>query len=146
MAQLVREEISHFVPAALARNMEISLEGPETLLAGVDVHALKSVLQNLIDNAIRYGNDNGRIVVELSTLSAIRDIVLLAVVDDGPGIREWDRSRIFDRFYRGQHRDTRGAGLGLTIVKQAAAQMGGVVQVMQGLDGRGCRFEVYVPQ
>jgi len=146
VAQLVREEISHFVPAALARNMEISLEGPETLLAGVDVHALKSVLQNLIDNAVRYGNDNGRIVVELSIISASRDIVVLAVADDGPGIQECDRSRIFDRFYRGQHRDTRGAGLGLTIVKQAAAQMGGVVQVMQGLDGRGCRFEVYVPQ
>ena len=146
VAQLAREEISNFVPAALVRNIEISLEGPESLQVCVDVHALKSVLQNLIDNAVRYGNDNGRIVVELTIISAPRDIVVLAVSDDGPGIQENDRSRIFDRFYRGQHRDTRGAGLGLTIVRQAAARMGGTVQVTNGLEGRGCRFEVYVPQ
>jgi two-component system, OmpR family, sensor histidine kinase QseC len=145
VAHLVREEIGSFVPAAMARNMEISLEGPETLFASLDVHALQSVLQNLVDNAIRYGCDNGRIVVELSLLSLRRDTMILVVSDDGPGIAECDRSLVFDRFYRGQHRDARGAGLGLTIVKQAAARMGGVVQVMSGLDGRGCRFELQIP-
>ena len=130
----------------MARNMEISLEGPETLIASLDVHALQSVLQNLVDNAVRYGCDNGRIVVDLSLLSLGREIIILVVSDDGPGIAECDRSLVFDRFYRGQHRDARGAGLGLTIVKQAAARMGGVVQVMSGLDGRGCRFELQIPR
>src|SRR5262249_39356442 len=99
----------------------------------------------LVDNAIRYGCDGGRIVVDLSLLKVEHDIIILAVSDDGPGIEECDRSRVFDRFYRGQHRDARGAGLGLTIVKQAAARMGGFVQVMNGLDGRGCRFELQIP-
>ena len=145
VAHLVREEIGSFVPAAMARNMEISLEGPETLIASLDEHALQSVLQNLVDNAIRYGCDNGRIVVDLSLLSLGRNNIVLVVSDDGPGIAECDRSLVFDRFYRGQHRDARGAGLGLTIVRQAAARMGGVVRVMSGLEGRGCRFELRIP-
>ena len=120
-------------------------EGPETLIASLDVHALQSVVQNLVDNAIRYGSDNGRIVVDLSLLSLRHDVIILVVSDDGPGIAECDRLLVFDRFYRGQNRDARGAGLGLTIVKQAAARMGGVVQVMDGLDGRGCRFELQIP-
>lgn len=145
VVQWAREEIASFVPAAMARNMEISLEAPECLIAPLDLHALQSVLQNLVDNAIRYGDDNGRIVVELTLFRMSRDIMVLAVADDGPGITECDRSRVFDRFYRGRHSDARGAGLGLTIVKQAAVRMGGVVQIMSGLDGRGSRFEVHIP-
>ena len=132
-------------PAAIARNMEISLEAPESLSASLDLHALQSVLQNLVDNAIRYGSENGRIVVELTFFQLGRDVMVLAVADDGPGIPECDRSRVFDRFYRGRHNDVRGAGLGLTIVKQAAARMGGVVEFTSGLDGRGSRFAVHVP-
>jgi two-component system, OmpR family, sensor histidine kinase QseC len=145
VVQWAREEIASFVSAAMARNMEISLEAPECLTATLDLHALQSVLQNLVDNAIRYGNDNGRIVVELTFLQSGSNILVLAVTDDGPGIAECDRARIFDRFYRGRHTDARGAGLGLTIVKQAAARMGGVVQVTSGLDGRGSRLEVHIP-
>jgi two-component system, OmpR family, sensor histidine kinase QseC len=129
----------------MARNMEISLEAPECLSASLDLHALQSVLQNLVDNAVRYGYENGRIVVELTSFRLVRDVIVLAVADDGPGIPDCDRSRVFDRFYRGRHDDARGAGLGLTIVKQAAARMGGVVQVTSGLDGRGSRFEVHIP-
>jgi signal transduction histidine kinase len=145
VVQWARDEIASFVSAAMARNMEISLEAPECLTASLDLHALQSVLQNLVDNAIRYGYDNGRIVVELTLFRLGRDILTLAVTDDGPGIAECDRTRVFDRFYRGRHTDARGAGLGLTIVKQAAARMGGVVQVTSGLDGRGSRFEVHIP-
>lgn len=145
VAQVVREEIGNLVPAAMARNIEISLEAPETLMASLDAHALRSVLQNLIDNAIRYGNEDGRIAVELAVLRSQRDRLILSVSDDGPGIAECDRSRVFDRFYRGRHTDASGAGLGLTIVKQAAARMGGNVQITSGLDGRGCRFELHIP-
>jgi signal transduction histidine kinase len=145
VSQLVREEIGSFVPTAMSRGMDISLEGPETLIACLDVHALQSALQNLIDNAIRYGCDNGRIVVELSVTSSTRDLVVLAVSDDGPGIPTSDHSKVFERFYRGRQRDIPGAGLGLTIVKQAVARMGGMVQIMYGLAGRGCRFEIHVP-
>jgi two-component system, OmpR family, sensor histidine kinase QseC len=110
VVDLVSEEIGSFVPAAMARNIEISLESPETLIVCLDVHALQSVLQNLVDNAVKYADDHGRIVVELSTVKLSRDILVLAVSDDGPGIAESDFSRVFDRFYRGRHQGARGAG------------------------------------
>ena len=143
LAQLVREELAHFAPAAFAHNIEISLEAPDRLMLRWEVHSIQSVVQNLIDNAIRYGRDGGRIVVEIQPLiGAIR----LSVSDDGPGIAESDRMRIFDRFYRGTQREqVSGTGLGLTIVKQAAARMGGSVQIGDGLDGCGCSFTLVIP-
>jgi two-component system sensor histidine kinase QseC len=143
LAQLVRKEIADFVPAALARNIEIALESPDRLLLPLEVPPFESVLQNLIDNAIRYGREGGRIVVELRSLHGA---TTLSVADDGPGIAESDRLRIFDRFYRGtQRNDARGTGLGLTIVRQAAARLGGEVQITSGLDGLGCCFTVGIP-
>jgi signal transduction histidine kinase len=140
LAQLVRKEIADFVPAALARNIEIALESPDRLLLPLEVPPFESVLQNLIDNAIRYGSEGGRIVVELRSLHGA---TTLSVADDGPGIADSDRLRIFDRFYRGaQRNDAPGTGLGLTIVKQAAARLGGEVQITSGLDGLGCCFTV----
>jgi two-component system sensor histidine kinase QseC len=145
LAQLARQELGYFVPVAMARNIEISLEAPEQLILPLEVHAFQSVLQNLIDNAVRYGRDGGRIVVELWFVCLGAGILMLSVSDDGLGIAESDRSRIFDRFYRGPKQDATGAGLGLTIVKQATARMGGEVRITSGLDGRGCRFDVHIP-
>jgi two-component system sensor histidine kinase QseC len=142
VAQFVREELAHFVPAAAARNIEISLEAPDSLLLPLETHTLQSVLQNLIDNAIRYGREGGRIAVELLPSAGV---VRLSVADDGPGIPESDRERVFDRFYRGAGRDeASGTGLGLTIVKQAAIRMGAALQVTRGLDAQGCCFTLEI--
>jgi two-component system, OmpR family, sensor histidine kinase QseC len=143
LAQLAREEISSFVPAASARNMDIALEAPDRLMATLDTQSLRSILQNLTDNAIRYGVRSGRVVVKLFTLDGA---IVLSVIDDGPGIAESDHSQIFDRFYRGANPpDAQGTGLGLTIVKVASARMGGEVQITEGLDGRGCCFALKIP-
>jgi two-component system, OmpR family, sensor histidine kinase QseC len=143
LAHLVRQQLGPLVPVAMTRNIEIALETPDRLVLLLDLHAMLSILQNLIDNAIRYGRDGGRILVELRRLSGG---IALSVTDDGPGIAESDRASIFDRFYRGANRDAAlGTGLGLTIVKQAAERMGGEVQLTTGLDGRGCCFTVRIP-
>ena len=143
LAQLVREEIAHFVPAASARNIEISLEAPDSLSVTLEVPSLRSVLQNLTDNAIRYTNEGGKVVVKLLNQGGT---VMLSVMDDGPGIAESDYSRIFDRFYRGEKPpDASGTGLGLTIVKVAAARMRGELRIAPGLDGRGCCFALEIP-
>jgi signal transduction histidine kinase len=140
--QFLREELAHFVPAASARNIEISLEAPDSVLLQLEAHTLQSLLQNLIDNAIRYGREGGRIVVELLPSAGV---VRLSVADDGPGIPESDRERVFDRFYRGAGRDeASGTGLGLTIVKQAAIRMGADLQVTRGLDAQGCCFTLEI--
>jgi signal transduction histidine kinase len=143
LAHLVREEVAHFVGAALARGIELSLEAPDHLMLRLEPHPIQSVLQNLLDNAVRYGRPGGTISVELDRLPAA---VRLSVSDDGPGIAEADRSRIFDRFYRGVKRDeVAGTGLGLTIVQQAAARMGGTVRLGDGLEGNGSCFTLDIP-
>ena len=132
------------VPAALKRNMDISLVAPDELSFALEIHAFRSILQNLIDNAIRYGCEGGNIVVELQRRDGN---LLLRVADDGPGISESERGRVFERFYRGSGRnDARGSGLGLTIVKQAATRLGGTIQVGPGLSGRGCSFVVEIEE
>jgi signal transduction histidine kinase len=99
-------------------------------------------LQNLLDNAIRYGREGGRIAVELR---ARGNALTLCVSDDGSGIANTERPRVFDRFYRGAQRDgAPGTGLGLTIVKQATTRLGGEVLVTEGLDGSGCCFKVEI--
>lgn len=76
----------------------------------------------------------------------IAHFVPASVIDDGPGIAESDHARIFDRFYRGERPpESPGTGLGLTIVKVAAARMRGGIQITPGLDGRGSCFTLEMP-
>ena len=123
VALLAQKELANFVPAALERNIDISLSAPDRLLFFLEAHTFRSILQNLIDNAIRYGREDGTIVVELQLRAGA---LVLCVADDGPGISETERERVFEQFYRGRGRnDARGSGLGLTIVKQAVTRLSG---------------------
>jgi two-component system, OmpR family, sensor histidine kinase QseC len=125
------------------RNIEISLEAPDEFWVTLEAQSLRSVLQNLTDNAIRYTRDGGRVVIKLVSRG---DAVVLSVTDDGPGISEGDHLRIFDRFYRGEPPpETPGTGLGLTIVKVAAARVRGELHLGPGLNGRGCCFALEIP-
>jgi signal transduction histidine kinase len=142
LAQMLRQDLAAFAPTAIARNIEISLESPDTLTARVDVLAFQSVMQNLVENAIRYGNQGGQIIVGLRR--AERGITL-TIADDGPGIPESDRTKVFDRFYRGSSHERSGTGLGLAIVRQAAVRLGSELNLAEGLDGRGCCFTLTVP-
>ena len=142
VAQLVRQELVQFVPAAAKRDMEVTLEAPDKLTLTLELHPLRSILQNLVDNAIRYGREGGKIGVDLRLAAGN---LALTVVDDGPGIETAARERVFDRFQRGTGHEVSGSGLGLTIVQQAATRMGGTVTLADGLDGRGCSFIVSIP-
>ncbi|WP_431261033.1 sensor histidine kinase [Roseateles chitinivorans] len=128
---------------ARQRGLALSLDAPDQVLARLDRGALASILQNLLDNALRYVPAGGRIEVVLAVDpdGGLR----LSVADDGPGIAEPDRARVFDRFWRGPGHDQPGSGLGLAIVRQAAERLGGLLTVETGLDGRGVRFELRVP-
>jgi two-component system sensor histidine kinase QseC len=113
----------------------LALEAPDSLDQSVEFHALRSIVGNLADNAIRYGRNGGRVIV---TLVAADGGWTLSVADDGAGIPEADRGRVFERFYRGDHDELQGTGLGLAIVRAAATRLGGTVRITDGLDGRGC--------
>jgi signal transduction histidine kinase len=103
---------------------------------------LARVVRNLLDNADRHAGDH----VEVA-LSSNNGTVDLVVEDDGPGIPEADRERVFDRFTRldeGRTRDAGGAGIGLAIVRAIVERHGGGVRVEQGMNG-GARFVVSLP-
>lgn len=147
VVSLVRDLIIAAAPTAAQRDIELALDSPDTLLAPVDVAAFHSIVDNLLSNALRYLPPGGRVVVGLrcEPTSPAAHLVL-TVQDDGPGIPEPQRERLFERFQRGHHPGVAGTGLGLAIVRQAAVRLGGQVRVGPGLaPGCGVGFEVRWP-
>jgi signal transduction histidine kinase len=107
-----------------------------TELAG-DPDALRRVVVNLVDNAIRYAHTEVRIGVKV-VRDGKRDAVSLTVTDDGPGIPEAERERVFDRFYRvemSRSRQSGGTGLGLAIVRDLVRAHGGSITLQARPDG-----------
>jgi two-component system phosphate regulon sensor histidine kinase PhoR len=122
----------------------VSEVSPETLVRA-DARALEQVLTNLLDNAVKYGREGGRVVVRAQQDGAQ---LRVSVQDDGPGIEARHLPRLFERFYRvdaGRSRDLGGTGLGLSIVKHLVEGMGGQVDV-QSAPGRGTTFVVTLPR
>jgi two-component system, OmpR family, sensor histidine kinase TctE len=99
--------------------------GVDTLVS-IDPAALREITVNLIDNAVRYTQVGGVVTVRVESSA---EKVSLAVEDNGPGVAEHNRSRLFERFYRAGETGTAGSGLGLAIVKELVSQCAGTVQV-----------------
>ncbi len=107
-----------------------------------DRDALKMAVKNLVLNAVKYGH-GGPVRV---SATAGPDVAIV-VEDDGPGIPEEERRRIFEPFFRGRHaqeQEIEGSGIGLSIVKQVARSHGGRVRVANG-EGKGARFVLHLP-
>src|SRR5690606_11805939 len=101
------------------------------------------VVRNLVDNARRHARSTVTLALERTPDGG----ALLAVADDGPGVPEADRERVFERFVRldeGRARSCGGSGLGLAIVWAAVAAHGGTVRCTRA-DSGGARFEVRLP-
>ena len=113
-----------------------------------DPEALRRVIINLINNAVRYAAREVRVGVAPEQQSG-QPVAVLTVVDDGPGIPEAERERVFDRFYRVQEsrsRQTGGTGLGLPIVRDIVRNHGGRVRLTARPDGEsGLRAVVVLP-
>ena len=113
-------------------------------IARADASAVKTMITNLIVNAIHYTLDGG--TVTLST-SAISNEAIIRVSDTGIGIAKDQQARVFERFYRvdkSRSRDMGGTGLGLAIVKHLSQSFGGSVHLESQL-GKGCQFEIRLP-
>jgi two-component system, OmpR family, phosphate regulon sensor histidine kinase PhoR len=118
----------------------------EKLFAKADPNRLRQVLSNLIDNAIKYGKEEG--VVEISASINDTGLIEVRIKDDGPGIPVEAQPRIFERFFRvdkARSRDQGGTGLGLAIVKHVIQAHGGDVKVESEL-GRGSTFIFTLPK
>jgi two-component system, OmpR family, sensor histidine kinase QseC len=132
---LARDALAAFAPQAASQQSELILEGPDQLVVRTDRHALRSILDNLIDNALRYGGPAAVVQVRVCGKGARWQ---LWVADDGPGMTPAQRERAFERFWRGAQDHSRGAGLGLAIVQEMARALGGQVHLEDGL-GQGTR-------
>lgn len=95
------------------------------------------LLDNLIDNAIKYGTMHGHVDVSLFERGERGERQCLAVRDDGPGVAEADLARVTDRFYRGTGAQAPGSGLGLSIVERIAHYFSGALTLGAGNNGRG---------
>lgn len=140
-AALLQERVARFGRAALDKGIELELDSPTACCAVLDREAMVSLLDNLLDNAVRYVPYGGRVQV---CLRLAHDAIVLQVLDDGPGVRPADRERIFDRFYRAAGKDETGSGLGLAIAKQVVVLHGGEIRLTEGI-GSGAGFEMRLP-
>ena len=118
---------------------------PPDLAVWADDEGVAQVLDNLVDNAIKYTPAGGRVTVRWS---ADPVQVVIEVEDTGAGIPERDQPRVFERFYRvdkARSRELGGTGLGLAIVKHLAQGMNGTVSVTSAV-GQGSTFRVCLPR
>jgi len=127
------------------KNLRLELEVPDNFpTLRVDERRLEEVVHNLLDNAVKYSHQNGRILIQAG---APDQEVVLSVRDEGVGIAANDLPRIFERFYRADRarsRELGGTGLGLSIVKHIAQLHGGRVEA-ESVVGQGTTIRVILP-
>ena len=144
LADVVRAQVDRLRPVATERGVTIrsTIAGPAPLVARPG--DLRLIAANLVENAIRYNRPGGWVDVRVHRVGSR---AVLEVEDNGLGIAEVDRDRVFERFYRvdkARSRAAGGTGLGLSIVRHAAEQHGGEVTVDSVL-GEGSTFRVSLP-
>jgi signal transduction histidine kinase len=135
------EAISDTHALAQSRHIELSLQAEPNVWVRGDAPALRTLVRNLVDNAVRYTPEGGKVEVRTSST---RSGAVLEVLDSGPGIPEADRARAFDRFYRRAAAPEGGSGLGLAIVKAIAERHGAAITLDQASLG-GLRVSVTFP-
>ena len=129
--------------------MALALDAPKKLPAVFgDVERVRQILGNLVDNAYHYTPENGTITVSIHSPNGGHD-VQVDVADNGVGIPLEDQSRVFERFYRGEHPlvlATPGTGLGLSIVKEIVEMHKGRIWMKStGIPGDGSIFSFTLP-
>ena len=140
LARLARDTTTEWVPRALARRIDLGYdgEGGGAWIEG-DSFLVRDLLGNLLDNAIRYTQQGGQVTVRVAVGPAA---VALSVEDNGPGIPELERERVFERFYRVLGTRAEGCGLGLAIVREIALSHRAEVTLATGADGAGTMARV----
>ena len=130
-------ELNHI---ATNNHVTLELEGNETFILG-DYNLIHRALYNLIENAIKYNRQNGRVIIKIRKVT---DKTIIEIIDTGIGIATENQSNIFKVFFRveeSRSRETAGSGLGLSIVKNIVDRHNGSIQVRNNEHG-GCTFMI----
>jgi two-component system phosphate regulon sensor histidine kinase PhoR len=144
LSPLINDVIISLAAKASSRGITLSNNVPPNTIVFVDPRRLEQMLNNLVDNAIKFNRDGGMVTIDCESDTRTR----ILVKDTGEGIPAQHLERLFERFYRvdrARSRDMGGTGLGLAIVKHLARAHGGEVKVRSEL-GHGSTFEIDLPQ
>ncbi|MDP1526571.1 MAG: HAMP domain-containing sensor histidine kinase [Rhodocyclaceae bacterium] len=141
LASLARQLVIEFSQLAEDRRIDLGLGHCDELSIAADAAGLRILLGNLIDNALRYAGEGGRVDVEVR---AAADQVALWVIDTGPGIPPAAREQVFERFRRLASADIPGSGLGLAIVKEIVELHHGQISLLD-TPGGGLSVRVALP-
>ncbi len=144
IAAVVNDAVGNLREPATGAGVEVSTSVPDDLVIDGHRRQLRSAIQNLLDNAIKYSEPGGEI--KISAQLRNRN-VRITVADQGIGIPEHDLDRVFERFYRvdaARRRETGGTGLGLAIVRHVAINHGGDVSAVS-IEGEGTTFTIDLP-
>ena len=145
LPEVIRRVVKEQKLAALARIITVDVHLNPVVVVG-DTEKLRTVIDNLVSNAIKYSPRAGKIAITLVPHAGYAE---LEVVDEGPGIPPADRDRVFESFYTGKppaDGKVKGSGLGLAIAREYALAHGGRIEALDRADGqRGARFRLFLP-
>ena len=147
LTELAREAVQAWVQTALTNQIDLGFEQPgHAVMTRGNPTMLREMLNNLIDNALRYTPAGGSVTLRVRADSSERKAVI-EVEDTGPGIPAAERSHVFERFYRILGSSAAGSGLGLAIVREIAQQHGAEIDVFSNPRSHdpkypGCLFRV----
>ena len=141
---LLQDVVDGFQPLAEARHVSVRLSSPGGITASVDGAAVRQIVLNLLDNAVKYGPAGQSVCVNLGVENGS---AVITVEDQGPGIPAGAREKVWQPYWRlPRERESAvgGSGIGLAVVKELVTAHGGSVSVRDGAAG-GARFEVRLP-
>jgi len=142
LGPLLDSVIEFYGPSAAEQGLSLRRRGATEATVYGDISWLRQLFGNLVENACRHTPSGGRIDVEIER---VKETVLVRVRDTGPGMKEEDLERVFDRFFRvASPGAASGVGLGLTVASQIARAHGGEIRAESTL-GRGSTFTVCLP-
>lgn len=142
LSTLIQETATQQRLAARARGIRLNMNMEKLVVSG-DWQQLRTLISNLLSNAIKYSPDKNTIDIKLGVLN---DAAVLDVIDQGPGISQEDRIRIFEPFYQGQRSPKghiKGTGLGLAIAHQYAQTHNGTLELLES--DQGAHFRLSLP-
>jgi len=137
--KILLSSIMNFVPIASTKNIKLIFEPCDECTINGDEDGMRTLINNLLDNAVRHTPADGQVTVSLYKQDGKG---VLKVTDTGPGVADAEKNKIFQRFYRVPGTSMSGAGLGLAIVKDVANNHGAIVTVANGPRNIGTTFSV----
>ncbi|MCS7201927.1 MAG: HAMP domain-containing histidine kinase [Dictyoglomus sp.] len=146
LVDIIEKVLNSLNPLIKKKNLKLNLKISSSLMLHADPQHLETILFNLLENAVKYTPDKGRIEISASEDS---EKIILSIKDTGIGISEKDLPYIFDRFYRADRarssEDGFSSGLGLSIVKKLVEKHGWEISVESKIN-QGTDFKIFIPK